>query len=98
MSQLHLDSSVSELRYLASFTIFIDSPIAKIITGFMNVFPSGCSSLFIGEIISYCSRVSSNLLTLSCKRIGTLLARCFLKTHQVLEIDVMANLLFQHQT
>ena len=29
--------------------IFNDSPLAKIITGFMNVFLFGCSSLFNGE-------------------------------------------------
>ena len=32
-----------------------------------------------GEIISYCSKMSSSLFTLSCKCIGTLLALCFLK-------------------
>ena len=58
---------MSELRYLASSTIFIDSLLAKIITGFMNVFLFGCCSLFTGEIISYCSRITSNLLTLTCK-------------------------------
>ena len=40
---------MSELRYLASRTIFNDSPIAKIITGFMNVFLFGCSTVFNGE-------------------------------------------------
>ena len=50
------------------------------ITGFMNVLPVGCSSLFTGEMISYCSSISRNRLTLSCKCIGTLLARCFLQT------------------
>ena len=29
MGQLHLDSSISELRYLASRTIFNDSRLAK---------------------------------------------------------------------
>ena len=77
---LHLDSSISELRYLASRTIFNNFPLARIITGLIKVFPFGCSSLFTGDIISYCSRMSSNLLTLSWKRIGTLLALCFLKT------------------
>ena len=38
MGQLHLDSSISELRYLASATIFNDSPLARLITGLMNVF------------------------------------------------------------
>ena len=52
MGQLPLDSSMRELRYLAFKTIFNDSPLAKIITGFMNVFPFGCFSLYTGEIIS----------------------------------------------
>ena len=67
MGQLHFDSSISELRYLASKTIFNDSPFASIITGLINVLPFGCSSLFTGEIILYCSKISSNLFTLSCK-------------------------------
>ena len=80
IGQLHLDSSMSELKYFASRTIFKDSPFAKMITGLINVLPFGSSSLFTGETISYCSNMSSNLLTLSCKWFGTLLARCFLKT------------------
>ena len=67
IGQLHSDSSISELRYLASKTIFSDSPLARMITGFINVLPFGCSSLFTGETISYCSKILSNLLTLSCK-------------------------------
>ena len=51
IGQLHFDSSISELRYLASKTIFNDSPFAKIITGLINVLLFGCSSLFTGEII-----------------------------------------------
>ena len=70
---------MSELRYLASTTIIKDSTLAKVKTGFMKVFASGYSSLFTEEI-SYCSNISSNLLNLSCKTIGTSLARCFLKT------------------
>ena len=80
MGQLHLISSTSDLRYLASRTIFSDSPLFKMITGLIKVLPFGCSSLFTGDIISYCSKMSSSLFTLSCKGIGTLLARCFLKT------------------
>ena len=57
MGQLHFDSSISELRYLASKTIFSDSPFARMITGLMKVLFFGCSSLFIGDIISYCSKV-----------------------------------------
>ena len=34
IGQLHLDSSISELRYLASRTIFNDSPFAKMITDY----------------------------------------------------------------
>ena len=67
MGQLHLDSSIRELRYLASKTIFNDSPFAKIMTGLIKVFPFGCSSLFTGDIISYCSKISNSLLTLSCR-------------------------------
>ena len=67
MGQLHFDSSFSELRNLASKTIFNDSPLARMITGLMKVLPLGCSSLFTGDIISYCSKIFSNLFTLSCK-------------------------------
>ena len=80
MGQLHLNSSMNELRYLASRTFFNDSPFASLITVFINVFPFGCSSLFTGERILYCSNLSNSLLTLSCKWIGTLLALCFFKT------------------
>ena len=83
MGKLHFDSSISELRHLASKTIFSDSPFARIMTGFMKVLPFGCSSLFTGDMISYCSKTLSNRLTLSCKWIGTLLALCFLKTAAV---------------
>ena len=65
--QLHLDSSMSELRYLASRNIFSDSPSIKLITGLIELFAFGCSSLFTGGIISYCSKMSSSLVTLSCK-------------------------------
>ena len=53
IGQLHFDSSISELRYLASETIFSDSPFARMIRGLIKVLPFGCSSLFTGEIISY---------------------------------------------
>ena len=56
MGQLHFDSSISELRYLASRTIFNDSPLARMITGLINVLPFGCSSLFTGDIMLYCSK------------------------------------------
>ena len=77
MGQLHLVSSISELRYLASRTIFSDSPLAKMITELIEVLPFGCSSLFTGDIISYSSKMSSSLFTLSCKCIGTLLLFVF---------------------
>ena len=63
MGQLHFDSSISELRYLASKTIFSDSLFARM----MKVLPFGCSSLFTGDIILFCSKISCNLFTLSCK-------------------------------
>ena len=68
MGQLHFDSSMRELRYLASRTIFKDSSSARIKTGLMKVFTFGCCSLFTGERISCCSNMSSNLLTLSLAR------------------------------
>ena len=52
---------MSELRYLASRTIFSDSPLVRIITGLKKVYLSGCSSSFTGDMIWYCSRTSSNL-------------------------------------
>ena len=67
ISQLHFDLSMSELRYLASRTIFKDLPFAMMITEFMKVLPSGCSSLFFGEMILYCSSISSIWLNFSCK-------------------------------
>ena len=79
MGQLHLDSSIRELRYLASRTIFSDSPLARMITGLIKMLGFGCSSLLTGDIISYCSKMSNVLFTLSCKCVGTLLALCFLK-------------------
>ena len=97
MGQLLLDSSKSELKYLASRTNFSDSPLARMITGLIKVFPFGCSSLFTGDRISYCSKMSSHLLTLSCKWIGTLLALCFLKIMSGFKLCVMVSLLFQHQ-
>ena len=91
IGQLRLDSSISELRYLASRTIFSDSPLARMITGLIKVLPFGCFSLFTGDIISYCSKMSSSLFTLSCKCIGTLLALCFLKLRHVLKVNVVVN-------
>ena len=79
MGHLHLDSSNGELRYLASRTIFSDSRIARMITGLIKVLHFGCFSLLSGDIISYCSKMSSSLFTSSCRCIGTLLALCFLK-------------------
>ena len=39
------------MRYLASRTVFNDSPFARMITGFVNVLLFGCSSLFTGKAI-----------------------------------------------
>ena len=54
---------MSELRYLASRTFFSDSPLARIIAGLIKVIHFGCSFLSTGDMISYCSRMLSNLLT-----------------------------------
>ena len=58
---------MKEFSYLASRTVFNDSPFAKTIKRFMNVILFGCSSFFSGGMISYCFTISSNRLTLSCK-------------------------------
>ena len=78
--QLHFDSSISELRYLASRTILSDYSLARMITRLIKVLLFGCYSLFTGDIISYRCKISSNRFDLSCKCIGTLLALRFLKT------------------
>ena len=44
---------MSEFKYLATRSIYNDSPFAKMITGCINVLPSGCSSLFTGEMILF---------------------------------------------
>ena len=36
MGQLHFDSSINELRYLESKTIFSDSPFARMIKGLIK--------------------------------------------------------------
>ena len=67
IGQLHLDSSISELRYLASKTnCFNDFPFANMITGLTNMLLFGCISLFPAKMISFCSNTSSNWFTLSC--------------------------------
>ena len=82
------------MRYLASRTIFSDSPLAKIITGLIKGLPFGCSSLFTGDMISYCSKMSSSLFTLSCKFFGTLLAHCFFKTASGFKSKCSGELIF----
>ena len=42
---------MSELWYLASRTIFSDSPLARKKTGLIKKFPFGCSSLFTDLIL-----------------------------------------------
>ena len=49
--RLHLDSSMSEFRYLSSRTILSDSLFARMITGLIKGFPFDCSSLFTGDMI-----------------------------------------------
>ena len=44
------------------------------------MFTLSCCYLLAGDIVLFCSRMSKSLFTLSCKCIGTLLARCFFKT------------------
>ena len=54
MGQLHFDSSSREFYHCASETTFSDySPLARIITGFMNkCFSVGFLFFFTGDIIS----------------------------------------------
>ena len=58
------------------------------------MFPFGCSTLFTGDMISHCSKMSSNLLILPCKWIGTLLALCFLKTASVFNGECTGEFFF----
>ena len=67
------------MRYLAPRTIFNDYLLARIITGLIKVFPFGCSSLFTGDIIWYCSRMSSSLLTFHVNEFVLYLLFVFLK-------------------
>ena len=79
IAQLHLDSSIMLFKYLASSTIFRDSPFRSIITGFVNVFPVDSCSLLTGAMMSYFFNISNSFCILSRRCIGTLLIRCFLK-------------------
>ena len=67
------------------------------ITELIEVLPFGCSSLFTGDIISYSSKMSSSLFTLSCKCIGTLLALCFLKIASGFKGKCIGELIFPTQ-
>ena len=52
IGQLPFDSSIIEFRFRATKTILSASPLARIITGLINLFPFGCSSLLTGKKIS----------------------------------------------
>ena len=78
IGQLHLYSFITLFRYLASETIFSDSPFRKKITGFFNVLPVESCSLFM-VIWGHFLRTSSSFGILSYRWIGTLLTRCFLR-------------------
>ena len=77
ISQLHFDSAITLFTYLASRTIFKDSPFRNMITGFVNVFPVDSCSLFTGAMMSYISKTSSIFWILSLRCIDTLLILCF---------------------
>ena len=57
----------SELRCLESRTLFNGSPLARILRGLLNMFLFGCAPLLTEELMSYSSKISKNLLTLSFK-------------------------------
>ena len=66
MGQLQFDSSSREFYHCASETVFSDSPLARIVIGFMSEsFSVGFMFFFTGDIFSYCSRMSRSLFTLS---------------------------------
>ena len=77
IGQLHLDSSISELRYLASRSTFNYCPFAKMITGLTIVLIFCCFSLFTGEMVSYCSKISSNRLPCLASELGLYLLVVF---------------------
>ena len=86
---------MSQMRYLASRTIFNDSPFAKMITGFINVLLFGCSFLFTGEMISYCPVIGYLCLV---SELGLhLLVIFFEKCIRFLEVNIVVSLRFQHQ-
>ena len=60
IGQLHLDSSIILFKYLASKTIFSDSPFHRMITGFVNVLLVDNCSLLTGDTISYHFNTSSS--------------------------------------
>ena len=60
---------MSELRYLASRTIFSDSPSVRIITWLIKVFPLGCSSLFTGDMISFYSIFDRGIVSNESRRL-----------------------------
>ena len=91
MGQLHLDSSIGELRYLASRTIFSDSPLARMITGLIKVLPFGCSSLFTGEIIFFVLKCQVVCLLYLVSVLVLYLLFAFKKLRQVLKVKVVVN-------
>ena len=78
IGQLHFDSSIMLFKYLASSTIFKDSPFRSIITGFVNVFPVDSCSLFYRCNYVIFLRTSNSFCIRSRRCIGTLLILCFL--------------------
>ena len=72
------------MRYLASRTFFSVSPLARIITGLIKGLSFWLLFFVFGVINLYCSRMSRSMFILTCKRYGTLLARCFLKIESTL--------------
>ena len=63
--QLNFDSYIMLFRYLASNTIFKDSPFRNMITGLVNVLPVDNCSLFTGAMISYFFKTSSSFPVLN---------------------------------
>ena len=75
MRQLHFDTAMRELKYLASNTSLRDLSFARKIFGVSNVIHFDCCSILTGDIISYFLRKSSSPMTLSSGFIIVSLAR-----------------------
>ena len=89
---------MSELKYLASITILKDSPLAKMIAGFINVLLFDCCCLLTAEINSVFFSSISNICLLSLVSVWVLcLHLVFLKLRLAFVEDLMMIEVFHDQ-